>query len=126
MSDTTEHPAATAIRASDADRDQVTARLQRHYAEGRLTLPELEERAAAAYAARTREQLRALTADLQSDPGAPAQPDTGPDPCLLCLLLCVCPPAGVAYWLLSRRKDRAADPPTTSSRALLPPHTTRG
>jgi hypothetical protein len=108
MSDATEHPATTAVRASDADRDQVTARLQRHYAEGRLTLPELEERAAAAYAARTREQLRALTADLPTGTGAPAQPDAGPDPCLLCLLLCLCPPAGAAYWLLSRRKDRAA------------------
>ena len=22
---------------------------------------------------------------------------------MLCLLLCLCPPAGIAYWLLSRR-----------------------
>jgi len=28
----------------------------------------------------------------------------GVDPCLLCVLLIVCPPAGIAYWLLSRRR----------------------
>jgi len=33
----------------------------------------------------------------------PARPAIVLDPCLLCLLLFLCPPAGVAYWLLSRR-----------------------
>jgi hypothetical protein len=35
----------------------------------------------------------------------PARPTTATalDPWPLCLLLCLCPPAGVAYWLLSRR-----------------------
>ncbi|MCX4403402.1 MULTISPECIES: DUF1707 domain-containing protein [unclassified Streptomyces] len=39
--------------------DQVEAQLQHHYAVGRLTLPELEERVVTAYEARTREQLHA-------------------------------------------------------------------
>ena len=32
------------IRVSDADRDRVTARLREHFAEGRLTSDELDER----------------------------------------------------------------------------------
>ena len=101
MSDVITQQAGQAVRASDGERDQVAAQLQRHFADGRLTQAELEERAGAAFAARTRDQLGALTADL---PGAAARPAMALDPCLLCLLLCVCPPAGVAYWLLSRRR----------------------
>jgi Domain of unknown function (DUF1707) len=104
MSEVITQQADQAIRASDGERDQVVALLQRHFAAGRLTQAELEERAGAALAARTRDQLRALTTDLP-DAGSqrPARPAMVLDPCLLCLLLCVCPPAGVAYWLLSRR-----------------------
>jgi hypothetical protein len=102
MSDATTQPAVPAVRASDAERDQVVALLQRHFADGRLTQAELEERAGAAYAAQTRDQLGALTTDLPADKQA-ARPATNLDLCLLCLLLCVCPPAGLAYWLLSRR-----------------------
>ena len=57
----------------------------------------------AALAARTRDQLRALTADLPGADVRPARPATALDPCLLRLLLFLCPPAGVTYWLLSRR-----------------------
>src|SRR5208282_1732077 len=96
--------AGQAARASDGERDQVAAMLQRHFADGRLTQAELEERVGAALAARTRDQLRALTADLSDADVRPARPAMALDPCLLCLLLCVCPPAGVAYWLLSRRR----------------------
>lgn len=116
MSDATTHradpadPAVRAVRASDAERDQVVALLQRHFADGRLTQAELEERAGAAYAAQTRDQLRALTADLPADK-EPARPAGDLDLCLLCLLLCVCPPAGLAYWLLSRRTRQAPDRP---------------
>jgi uncharacterized protein DUF1707 len=108
MTDGITQQAGQAIRASDAERDQVVALLQRDFADGRLTQAELEERVGAALAARTRIQLRALTADLPGAdlPGAdvrPARPAMALDPWLLVLLLCLCPPAGVAYWLLARR-----------------------
>jgi len=95
--------AGHAIRASDGERDQVVALLQRDFADGRLTQVELEERVGAALAARTRDQLRALTADLPGAEVRPARSAMALDPWLLCLLLCLCPPAGIACWLLSRR-----------------------
>jgi Domain of unknown function (DUF1707) len=103
MSDVITLQAGQAVRASDSERDQVVALLQGHFADGRLTQAELEERAGAALVARTRDQLDALTADLPGAEVRPARPATALDPCLLCLLLCLCPPAGIAYWLLSRR-----------------------
>jgi Domain of unknown function (DUF1707) len=103
MSDIITRQAGQAVRASDSERDQVVALLQGHFADGRLTQAELEERAGAALVARTRDQLDALTADLPGADVRPARPATALDPCLLCLLLCLCPPAGIAYWLLSRR-----------------------
>ncbi|MFF1741035.1 DUF1707 SHOCT-like domain-containing protein [Streptomyces mirabilis] len=74
MNDSEEHITRPALRASDAERDQVEAQLQHHYAVGRPTLPELEERVAAAYEARTREQLRALLRDLPGEVEVPASP----------------------------------------------------
>ena len=52
------------IRVSDADRDRVTARLRDHFAEGRLTPDELDERVTAALNARTFGDLRRVMADL--------------------------------------------------------------
>ncbi len=104
MSDVIAQQAGQAVRASDGEREQVVALLQQHFAEGRLTQAELEDRAGAALAARTRDQLRALTADLPDADARPARPAMALDPCLLCLLLCVCPPAGLVYWLLARRR----------------------
>jgi Domain of unknown function (DUF1707) len=52
------------LRASDAERAATVELLERAHGEGRLTMPEFEERAAAAYAARTRRELAKLTADL--------------------------------------------------------------
>ena len=92
-----------AVRASDSEREQAVALLQRSFAEGRLTQAELEERAGAAYAARTRAQLRDLTADLPDARQQPPRPGMILDLRLLIILLCVCPPAGMAYWLLSLR-----------------------
>ncbi|MPY80300.1 MAG: DUF1707 domain-containing protein [Actinophytocola sp.] len=62
------------LRASDADRDRVADALQRHTAEGRLTLAEFDQRSAAAYAARTIGDLDAITADLPplAEPAEPA------------------------------------------------------
>jgi hypothetical protein len=57
------------IRASDADRERVSTRLRDHFAEGRLTREELEERVSAALNAKTLGDLRDLMADLpESEP----------------------------------------------------------
>jgi uncharacterized protein DUF1707 len=64
------------MRVSDADREALTARLRDHYAEGRLTQDELDERVSAALSAKTAGDLRALTTDL---PGpVPVPPRTAP------------------------------------------------
>jgi hypothetical protein len=66
------------MRASDAEREAVTARLRDHYAEGRLTNDELDERVSAALSAKTFGELRTLTTDL---PGpAPVPPRTAARP----------------------------------------------
>ena len=59
------------IRASDADRDRVTARLQEHFAEGRLSREELGERVAAVLNAKTFGELRPVLADLPEPAVAP-------------------------------------------------------
>jgi hypothetical protein len=125
---------APTVRASDAERDQAAEILRAGYAEGRLDRDELDERLAAAYAAKTRADLRELTSDLpgavsaQVTPGRPAPAALpGPDPgsgtgmgpnwCLLVCLLCAFPPAGIAYWIVTaRRRPRLAVP----ERSLLP------
>jgi hypothetical protein len=97
------------MRASDTDRDAAASLLNEAFAEGRLTADEHDQRLSAAYAARSWQQLHQLTADLPAASGAATVPVAsrmlvGVDPCLLCVLLIVCPPAGIAYWLLSRRR----------------------
>jgi len=103
MTDVTTPHARLAVRASDAEREQTVALLQRDFADGRLTQAELEERAGAAYAARTRAQLRDLTADLPAAERQRPRPGMVMDTPLSCILLCAFPPAGLVYWLLSRR-----------------------
>lgn len=61
------------IRASDADRERIASRLREHYAEGRLTSEELDERVTAALSARTYGDLRRVMADLP-EPGMAPQP----------------------------------------------------
>ena len=56
--------AASELRVSDQAREHAAQRLKRAYAKGRITDDELEERVEAAYGARTRGDLRAVTADL--------------------------------------------------------------
>jgi hypothetical protein len=92
------------IRASDAEREQTMALLRRNFAEGRLTLAELEERVADASEATTRGRLRTLTADLPSEThtSTPTWQAPGTDWRILLVLLFICPPAGLAYWLLTR------------------------
>jgi hypothetical protein len=90
MSDAIQH-AGSAVRASDAEREQAVALLQRNFADGRLTQAELEERSSAAYAAQTRAQLRDLTAGLTAGQQQPPRSGMVPDQRLLIILLCVHP-----------------------------------
>jgi hypothetical protein len=62
-----------AIRVSDADREAAAEQLRVAAADGRLELVELDDRLTAAYQAKTRAELAAVTADLES-----ALPDTRP------------------------------------------------
>jgi uncharacterized membrane protein len=88
------------IRVSDADRDRVTARLREHFAEGRLTQDELDERISAALNAKTFGDLRPVMADLPepapvpSRAGAP-RPWAGPPHTW-----------GGPYWVARRRGPR--------------------
>jgi hypothetical protein len=97
--------------ASDADRDTAAGLLNAAWAEGRLTADEHGQRLSAAYTARTWQQLDQLTADLP-DPAAAASEQPvpgmfgGADLCLLCVLLVVCPPAGIAWLFLSWHRSR--------------------
>ena len=52
------------MRVSDADRERVTARLREHFAEGRLSSEELDERVSAALSAKTFGDLRSVMTDL--------------------------------------------------------------
>ena len=102
----------TVTLASDADRDAAASVLNEAFAEGRLTADEHGERVRAAYAGRTWQELARLTADLPGQ--APAAGRSliagvpyGLDWCLLCALLILCPPAGIAWLLAARHNWRA-------------------
>jgi len=82
------------IRVSDADRERITARLREHFAEGRLTPDELDERVSAALNAKTFGDLRPLMADLPEP--VPAPPRPAPPPRL----------AGPPPWVTHRRGPR--------------------
>ncbi|MEW1832215.1 DUF1707 domain-containing protein [Streptomyces sp. NPDC088196] len=110
MNDSEESPVGPVLRASDAERDRVEAQLQHHYAVGRLTLPELEERVAVAYEARTRDQLDSLVRDLPSEVAESASPTPVIDSRLLIILLCTSPPAALIYWLIRQRTARRRRP----------------
>ena len=56
------------LRASDAERESTIASLRTHAGEGRLSLDELDGRVEAAYAAKTRRDLAAVSADLPRAP----------------------------------------------------------
>jgi DUF1707 SHOCT-like domain len=89
------------IRASDADREHVTARLREHFAAGRLSPDELDERISAALNAKTHGELRQLMADLPGPGGrgggvrGVGRPPRAPYP--------AAPP-----WLMRRRGPRLA------------------
>ena len=64
---------APSVRASDVDREQVVERLRHAATEGRLRTEELEERLAAAFAARTYGELDPLVTDLPAPYSGPSQ-----------------------------------------------------
>ncbi len=59
------------VRVGDADRDAIAAQLREHYADGRLTLEELNERLDQAFAARTKADLNTVMRDLPQAAGMP-------------------------------------------------------
>jgi Domain of unknown function (DUF1707) len=63
--------------ASDREREATVLRLRAAHLEGRLEHEELEGRIGQAQAARTREELDAVEADLPGRPGAVIEPTTG-------------------------------------------------
>jgi hypothetical protein len=66
-------PEPSQLRVSDADRDRLAREIREHYAAGRLTSDELDERIDAVYKARTESELRALRADLPQLPATPEE-----------------------------------------------------
>ncbi|HEU5387103.1 MAG TPA: DUF1707 domain-containing protein [Streptosporangiaceae bacterium] len=60
------------VRVGDADREAIAAQLREHYADGRLTLEELNERLDQAFAAKTKADLNTVMRDLPqaTRPGA--------------------------------------------------------
>ena len=61
------------LRIGDADREAAAAALREHYAVGRLTLEEFNQRLDAVFKATTQSQLRMITHDLPHT-GAPSAP----------------------------------------------------
>src|SRR5579875_2390877 len=61
-------PSQPALRASDADREQLASELRAHAVAGRIDTDELEERLEGAYAARTLGELDDLRRDLPATP----------------------------------------------------------
>jgi hypothetical protein len=83
---TEDRPTAT-LRVGDAERATTVGELSRHYADGRLDLAEFDQRAAAAWSARTRAELAGPLVDLPPAASAPqlaaprrSRPDVPRDP----------------------------------------------
>ncbi len=104
------------LRLSDAERDEAARLLGEHYAAGRLTPAEHDERTDAAYAARTRGELPPLFADLPggspwSAPVPPPRPAAFPSR--------TWPPGGYAGHAPRRPPPRAGVPPVLKVLAAL-------
>jgi hypothetical protein len=66
------------MRVGDADREAIAAQLREHYADGRLTLDELNERIDQTFAAKTKADLNTVMRDLpHSVPGTGSFGSTG-------------------------------------------------
>jgi len=65
------------LRIGDADREAVAASLREHYAQGRLTLEEFNQRLDAVFKATTQSQLSLITRDLPHAPAPSARLPVG-------------------------------------------------
>lgn len=65
------------LRIGDAEREAVAAELREHYAQGRLTLEEFNNRLDATFAARTQRDLTRITSDLPHVRPATPLPSSG-------------------------------------------------
>jgi hypothetical protein len=68
------------MRVGDADRDATAAQLREHYADGRLTLDELNERLDQTFAGKTKADLNAVLRDLPHAVPAGPQAQAWPGP----------------------------------------------
>jgi hypothetical protein len=71
MTSETPRPGPNRVRASDTEREQIAEVVRAAMTDGRLNLAEGEERLAAVYAAKYRDELAPLTADLPDGGRAP-------------------------------------------------------
>jgi hypothetical protein len=72
----------TELRIGDAERDQVTTALHDHFAAGRLSRDELDERLDSTLSAKTRGDLRKVTWDLPGE-ALTTPPQQMPDPAMM-------------------------------------------
>jgi hypothetical protein len=71
--------AESGVRIGDAEREKVATSLREHYARGRLTLEEFQQRLDAVFAAKTDTDLSKVTTDLpHTDPYAAPWPPSQP------------------------------------------------
>jgi Domain of unknown function (DUF1707) len=84
--------------AANADRERAAGVLRAGFAEGRLSQDELDDRVARVYAARTYEQLWALTADLPAGPFPYPQFQSALPPPPQPVTVTPAPDAGVKSW----------------------------
>lgn len=82
-------------RASDQDRERMLRLLQRHTAAGRLSLAEFTDRSGQAVAARTRDELAVLAADLPALVAAAPDGHGGAETGCRCLPACLLWPLAV-------------------------------
>jgi uncharacterized membrane protein len=61
------------LRVSDQDRDRAAQQLREHFAAGRITEEELNDRIQSVYQARTQQELGALLSDLPALPATPQE-----------------------------------------------------
>jgi hypothetical protein len=91
------------MRATDADRESVHGLLQAAYADGRLTWDEFDQRSTSLLAAKTYDQLGAITADLRQP--VPyrqgAYPPAGPLNNSMAVASMVCGILQVMFWFLA-------------------------
>ncbi|NKQ58156.1 DUF1707 domain-containing protein [Amycolatopsis sp. K13G38] len=90
----------TRLRASDADRERVAARIQEASTQGRLTLDETEQRLGDVYAAKYVDELDEFVSDLPAEP-PPRAPRFPPPLRLHAALVVLLSALLIARWAVS-------------------------